>query len=85
MMIAALIVQFINVYAILNHQKLPFFMIVIFWVAGLGLLIHLIEAILAFFYGLFYRKNSVKLGIYIFFTGTISLLELFGINPDFKN
>lgn len=82
MMIAALILQLVNINTILNHQQIPSVMVVIIKVAKLALVIHLLEGILAFFYALAHRKNALILGIYTFFTGTITLLELFELHSE---
>ncbi|ACK73954.1 conserved hypothetical protein (plasmid) [Gloeothece citriformis PCC 7424] len=77
LMIAALILQLINFYLVLSHQEMPWFWVGIIEIASVALFIHLLEGIVAFFWALSKRKNPFKYGLYSFFTGTISLLELF--------
>ena len=76
-MTAAIILQLFYLYAVLNAQQIPKAIEIIIWIAGLAVFIHLIEGILAFVFTFSQPKNSLRYAIYTFFTGTISLLELF--------
>jgi len=50
---------------------------IITWLAHLAIISHLIEAIIAVIYAPRKNVNLFKLGLYIFFTGTIGLKEIF--------
>ncbi len=52
----------------------------IFWLGRFALVAHLIEASIAAVYASRQQKNPLTYAIYIFFVGTIGLIELF--NPD---
>jgi len=66
-----------NIYATLTNQKIPSNLNFIFWVGRFALVVHLIEGIAAALYASSKRKAPIQYGIYIFFVGTVGLLELF--------
>jgi len=58
----------------------PFFQM-IFAIERLALIIHFLEAVIAFFYAHLKNRIPLNYSIYTFFVGTIGLLELFN-NED---
>ncbi len=74
---AAIGLEIFNIYMLWRSQILPSQLKIIIWVGRFAIFSHLIEGILAGYYSNLQEKNPIKYGIYTFFTGTISLLELF--------
>lgn len=66
-----------HIYASMTVKEIPQALDVIMWVERLALLVHFIEGILAAFYASLRGESPIKCGVYTFFTGTISLFELF--------
>jgi hypothetical protein len=73
---AALGLEIFNIYMLWRSQILPHHLKILIWVASFAIFSHLIEGILAGYYAYKQGKNAIKYGFYTFFTGTISLLEL---------
>ncbi|MGK7923666.1 MAG: hypothetical protein AB4290_00180 [Spirulina sp.] len=59
-----------------QSQELPHFLMPILWLTGFVLLSHLIEGIIGGFVAFRRQKNAIASGVYIFFTGTVGLLEV---------
>ena len=66
-----------NIYASLSESIVPDFLRLFIWLGIFAILAHFLEGILAAFLAFRSGKNSIKCGVYTFFTGTAGLLELF--------
>ncbi len=77
LVISAIELELWHIYASMTVKEIPQALDVIMWVECSALLIHLIEGILAAFYAYLKGKSPIKCGVYTFFTGTVSLFELF--------
>lgn len=53
------------------------------WLAAIPLVSHLVEAIIGVIYAYRQGLNPLKTAIYIFFTGTVGLVEI--LKTNFKN
>jgi hypothetical protein len=71
-----------NIYAVLNHTKVPISLNPVFWIGRFALTIHFLEAVVAAFFAPSRKKMPLQYGTYTFFVGTISLLELFQQEDD---
>ena len=77
LIISAIGLELWYIYANLTVKEIPPFLDLIRWVERSALFIHFIEGILAGFYAYFRGESPIKYGVYTFFTGTVSLFELF--------
>lgn len=77
MIVSAIIWELGNIYATVNHEKIPSKLNFIFWIERFALIAHLFEAIIAAFLAPAKEKYPIQYGIYTFFVGTVGLWELF--------
>jgi hypothetical protein len=81
----AIILELLLIFSWLNNANFLPINIIIIWLAHVAIFSHFIEGIIAFWYiksKNIIDKNPLKYGIYTFFTGTLSLTELFDINKN---
>ncbi len=74
---SAIALELGNIYALLHNFQLPSSLNPIFWMGRFVITAHFIEAAIAVFYASAKNNIPIKYGIYTFFVGTVSLLELF--------
>lgn len=72
----AIIWELFNLYARLNNLEIPSHLMFIFWIDRVALIAHFFEALLAAYYISLQGQNPIQYSIYIFFVGTVGLLEL---------
>ncbi|MDJ0729607.1 MAG: hypothetical protein QNJ33_06390 [Crocosphaera sp.] len=65
-----------NLYATLNNWQISSQLNWIFWLDRIILISHGIEAIIAGYYARLQHRNPFQFSLYIFFVGTVGLLEL---------
>jgi hypothetical protein len=73
----AIIAELANIYRRLYGDYIPSNFILLFWLGRLVLMAHFIEGIIAAISAHKQEKNFLIYGIYVFFVGTLGLLELF--------
>ena len=71
----------LELWNIVLHDSLYSDWPMVFWFGRFALISHGIEAIAALFYASTKEKQPLGYGLYIFFVGTIGLIELFQLSP----
>ncbi|NES84050.1 MAG: hypothetical protein F6K10_23035 [Moorea sp. SIO2B7] len=77
LIISAIGIELWMLIASFSQQRIPDFLNLIIKIAGVALVCHVLEGVLGAFYAAPRGKNSLKYGVYTFFTGIFGLLELF--------
>lgn len=81
LMSGAIALESYSIVTVCNQQPLSNFWLLLTIIASVAIIIHIGEAIVAGFLALNQGKKPIQSAIYVFFTGTVSLLELISLSP----
>ena len=74
----AIALELWTVYTRTQQQEIPHFLTPVLYLVTFALVSHFIEGIIGAFVAFRQQKNAIAAGVYIFFTGTVGLLETLG-------
>lgn len=81
LIISAIALELGEFYVFSSEKIYPPFIPLILMISRGALLVHFLEGLIGSIYDFFRGKNWLKSGIYVFFTGTVGLVELLNLFP----